>query len=152
MEQAGGFLNSPRSGEEPLVLLLKEIKSVPCTPREKEPNDDGGYKFCRPTGNTSEYSFENPAKKELLVMRSASQGIFYAFKGAKVMPGEYIRFWRTGEGRKDTRYHIEKLTKKEVDTWVEQHQEATAEADAMDQPMQTTPAKDEEIRIEDIPF
>lgn len=151
MQNMGGMIILKDGSEE--VLTFQNLESVPCTPNEMEPNQSGeGYKFCRPNGKTAQYTFLSPLDGSMRVLRSASNGIFFSFKKANVLPDETVKLSRRGSGQKDTRYIIEKMTPEQVEAWKVEHKQATAEADAMDNVASPATVNPETVNPEDIPF
>lgn len=130
------------------VVTYVDHARVTCTPNELEQG------YCGDNGQTLEYKFTSPVTGKDRLIRRASKGLFYAFKGSKVEPGQSIRIVRTGTGPTDTRYKITVLSPEELAEWVakkkaEMPLPATAHPPIQGQPPQ---AAAEEIRIEDIPF
>ena len=128
-------------------------------------NDDD--KYCDDNGETIQYYFTSPLTGFKRELRRSSKGIFYAFKNAKVEPGQTIQIIRTGTGQSDTRYEIKVLTDAEVAKWKEEKEKAIAETQTeappsdmrgtYDSPAEVVkkneePTPEEEVKIEDIPF
>lgn len=139
----GQFVSLNEGANE--VVTYVDHKRVQCTPKEIQQN------FCAPNGETIEYIFTSPVTGKQRILRRSSKGLFYAFKGAKVNPGDTIRIERTGSGPQDTRYNMVVLSPAEVQAHVEEKKRNAPLPDDAP-PLTAAPPTDEEIRIEDIPF
>ena len=125
-EEAGFGTDDP--GDEKQYVSLNEGANevVTYTDHERpECNDHENEKgYCNSDGKTIQYNFISPLTQQVRELRRNSKGVFYAFMNAKVEAGDTIRIIRTGQGREDTRYKIEKMTDDQVELWIKERKEA----------------------------